>query len=253
MGKLFTEFEMPTDIKEEGDFLGGNAVMESCYSGFVVDTAYSSTSAGGATAMNVVLKTADGKQQLRQQFWMSSGTAKGCLPYYTTKDGEKKFLPGFILANHLCMLAAGKQLALLTPGVPIIDTEERAIMLYSPKESKELLTKVDMFTDLLGKPIAAGVIKQIVDKTKKNDMTGQYEPTGETREENEIVKFFHHRDGRTVTEITAKLPAAIFKDQWVNKWEGQTRDKSTKSNGIAGVPGVPGKVMAPTVADNMFA
>lgn len=233
------------DVKEDGDFLGGFGVLESGVVDTTIELAYVTVSDGGAKALNCTFKTTDGRT-LRQQFWMTSGTAKGCLPYFVNqKTLEKKFLPGYTIASHICLLAAGKRIATLP-------TEDKVINLYSYKESKEVMTKVDMVVDLLGKQITLGVVKQLVDKTKKNDQTGAYEPTGETRAENEVDKVFRTRDGMTVAEITAKATEAKFKGQWAAKWEGQVRDKSTKSTGAAGTAG---KFTPPVAAqaDSLFA
>ena len=238
------------DVKEDGDFLGGFGVLESGVVDTTIELAYVTVADGGAKALNCTFKTTDGRT-LRQQFWMTSGTAKGCLPYFVNqKTLEKKFLPGYTIASHICLLAAGKRIATLP-------TEDKVINLYSYKESKEVMTKVDMVVDLLGKPITLGVIKQLVDKTKatgETDANGKavYVATGETRAENEVDKVFRTRDGLTVAEITAKATEAKFKGQWAAKWEGQVRDKSTKSAGAAGTAG---KFTPPAAAkaDELFA
>ena len=250
MGKLLAGLETTEAIKEDGDFLGGFNALDSGIVNATVELAYVTVSDGGAKALNVTFKTDNG-QTLRQQFWMTSGAAKGGLPYYVNKTTlEKKYLQGFVHANHLCLLAAGKRITSL-------DTEEKMINLYSPKEGRELPTKVDMVMDLLGKKITMGVFKQTVDKTKESgvDATGKkiYTPTGETRVENEVDKFFRHRDGLTVTEITAKQTEPKFKAQWAEKWTGVTRDKSTGTDGIAGEPKAGCKAPVPVEADALFA
>jgi len=248
MGQLLTGMDIPSDIKENGDFLGGFSALESGVYDATVELAYMSVADSGAKAVNILLKTSDGRQ-MRQQFWITSGTAKGGLPYYVNqKTLEKKFLPGFEMAQHLCLLTIGK-------AINTLETEEKVINLYSSAEGKELPTKVDMLVDLLGKPITAGVIKQIVDKNKKNDQTGVYEPTGEVRTENEVDKFFRTRDGMTVTEIKAKATEAKFKTQWSDKWDGQIRDKSSKTAGVHGTSGAPSKPGKPAnnTADTLFA
>lgn len=248
MGQLLAGLETPSDIKESGDFLGGFSAMESGVYETKVELAYVTVADSGAKAVNILLKTTDGRQ-LRQQFWITSGSAKGCKTYYVNqKTLEKKYLPGFEMANHLCLLTIGKSLTTL-------ETEEKTINLYSPAEGKELPTKVDMLVDLLGKSVTAAIVKQIVDKTKKNDQSGEYEPTGEVRTENEIDKFFRTRDGMTVAEIKAKSTEAKFKTQWTDKWEGQVRDKSSKTAGVQGVPGAPARPGKPAnnTADALFA
>ena len=63
-------------------------------------------------------------------------------------------------------------------------------------------------------------------------------PSGETRDENEIDKFFRASDRMTTAEIRAQATEAVFASSWEKKWSGKTRDrsKSVASNGTAGAP-----------------
>lgn len=236
-------------IATEKDSVGGSRVLESGLYGFKVVFAYVTKSAGGAIGLVLNLKNDQG-QELRSTQWMTSGTAKGCKNFYE-KDGEKHYLPGFIMANALCLLTVGKEISQL-------ETEQKVIPVYNSEAKSEVPTKVDMLVDLLGQEILAGVIKQTVDKTKKNEATGTYEPTGETREENEIDKFFRARDRMTTAEIRAKAEVAAFADTWSAKWTGKTRDKS-KGASAAGTAGMPGRKPAATApaagkpANSLFA
>lgn len=226
---------LPSDIKEDGDFLGGYNPFESNVYDFSVTLAYISTAQSGAKCMNITVKSSDDRE-LKAQFWMTSGTAKGCLPYYTNqKTGEKKYLPGYTIARHLALLATGKELNTLV-------VEKKHIKLYNKEQKAEVPTEVSMCTELLNKPIKAAVIKRLVDKTKDSgtvDTEGKkvYTATGEVRTENEIVKLFHARDKRTVTEIIAKAEKAEFHDKWLAKWLGETEDKTSKNTGVSGLPG----------------
>ncbi len=222
-----------SDIADERDSLGGSRLLESGLYGLKVVWAYLQKADSGALALVVNLKSADGKQELRQSFWMTGGTAKGCKNYYE-KDGQKNYLPGFIMANALCLLTVGKEISQLA-------TETKVIPVYNKEAKAEVPTKVEMLTDLLGQEILAGVIKQTVDKTKKNEATGAYEPTGETREENEVDKFFRAKDRMTTAEIRAQAAEPAFAAAWEDKWKGKTRDKTSKVSGTqAGVAGLPG-------------
>ena len=244
MGQAVTDYfgsmETGADIKDDGDFLGGYSPFESGLYDFIVELAYLTTSAGGARCLNVVLKDTTGKE-LKQQFWYTSGTSKGCKNFYLNNSGEKQYLPGFIMAQHLSKLTTGgKDFA---PGQLVVET--RTIKLYNAEAKKEVPTEVAMCTEMLGKPVTGGVIKRIVDKNKKSDQTDAsgkivYLPTGETRVENELVKFFRTRDRMTVTEILGKAEQAAFAEKWAAKWTGQVEDKSSKNNqgGTAGLPSV---------------
>lgn len=234
---LLSTLKSDASIANERDSLGGSRVLDTNVYKFKVQHAYATKSSGGAVGLAVNLKGEAG-QELRQTFWMTSGTAKGCKNFYEDKNGEKQYLPGFILANSLCLLTVGQEISSL-------DTETKVIPLYNADAKAEVPTKVDMIMDLIGKEILAAVVRQTVDKTKKNDATGVYEPTGETREENEIEKFFRERDRMTTAEIRAQAETASFIDTWITKNAGVVRNKAKGSTGNAGSAGLPVAPAAP--------
>lgn len=225
---LLATLTTDTAIADEKDSVGGGyAPLDSGLYGAKIDLAYLTKSSGGALGLVLTLSTED-KREIRQTLWMTSGTAKGCKNYYE-KDGEKHYLPGFLHANALALLTVGKEISQ-------VDTEKKVINVYSSEAKAEVPTPVEMLTDLLGKEILVGLIKQTVDKTTK-DAAGNYVPTGETRDENEIDKLFRASDRKTTAEIRAQAPEGVFADTWATKWVGQTKDKTSKKVGTAGVPG----------------
>jgi len=238
MGQVTDFFEgcdSSSDIKADGDFLGGFSPFESDMYDFTVTMAYLNVAASGAKCMSVTFKTAEGKE-FKQDFYYTSGKAKGGKNFYTnTKTGEKHFLPGFTMAQHLACLTAGKTtLSQLT-------IEERHIKLYSKEAKAEVATPVNMCVEMLDKPVSIGVIKRLVDKQKDSgsvDAQGKkiYICTGESKIENEAIKAFRTRDKMTVTEILAKSTEAVFAAKWVQKYKGTTEDRTTKTNGTAGAP-----------------
>lgn len=258
--QLFDNLETDDDVREEKDSLGGGfGAVDSGIYDLKVKYAYITESAGGAAAMNLHLETEDGKI-LRDQQWMTSGKAKGQKNYYMVKEqgketGERAYLPGFNAVNNLCLLTIGKDISKKDgAGVQIgaaASITEKTIPLYSYDDGGEVPTKVQMVMDLLGQKVTAGVLKQIVDKKKKDDATGEYEPTGETKEVNEVDKYFRQRDGMTVTEIKARATEAAFKDAWAAKYTGEIQDKScgTATAGTAGTPAASG---ANAKKENLF-
>lgn len=232
-----------SSIADEKDSVGGNGPLESGLYTAKVALAYITKSAGGALGLVLNFKTEAGKE-IRQTLWMTSGTAKGCKNYYE-KDGEKHYLPGFNHANSLALLTVGKEISAL-------ETETKVVNVYSAEAKAEVPTKVEMLMDLLGQDIIVGLIKQTVDKTKKNESTGVYEPTGETRDENEIDKLFRARDRMTTAEIRAQAETATFIDTWDAKFSGQTRMKAKGAAGTAGAPkaaaGAPAAAKKPTTS-----
>ena len=233
-------------INQEKDSVGTSGPAESGLYTHTVSMAYLTKSAGGAMGLVLTLKDANNRE-VRQTLWMTSGTAKGGKNYYE-KDGERFYLPGFNLANSLCLLTTGKEISAMEP-------ETKVVNVYNYDAKAEVPTKVDVLMDLLGKEIITGLIKQTVDKTKKNDSTGIYEPTGETRDENEIDKFFRVSDRMTTAEIRAKAESAAFIDTWEQKHAGKTRDRSTgvKGNGIAGAPKGAGTPITKKPTTSLFA
>jgi hypothetical protein len=226
---LLASLSTDDTIKNETDSVGSNLLESGCYP-VTIQTAYIGKSDGGAISLNCAFKTDTGKE-FKQQFWMTSGTAKGGKNYYTDKNGDKAYLPGFLMANSLSLLTLGKEISAL-------DTETKVIKAYNKDAKTEMPTQVEMVMELLGTQIIAGVVKQTVDKTAKAD-DGSYQPTGETRDENEIDKFFRAKDGMTTAEIREQYTEAKFIETWKTKWTGKTKMKSKGASANAGTPGMP--------------
>jgi hypothetical protein len=234
----------PTNVVEEKDTLGGGSyLLDSDIYDMTIDTAWVGKSSGGAMNVNIVLKS--GSKTLRSTIYITSGNVKGNKTTYLDKNGEEHYLPGFSQIDSMCLLATSKSITELA-------TTKKVIKVYDPSVSKEVPTEVDMIMELLGTAIKVGVLKQIVDKTAKNDRTGAYEPTGETREINEIDKFFRSRDGLTTAEIRAGEPAAVFLSTWQNANKGiiQNKAKGGTSRPTAGMP--PAAGAAKPAASSMF-
>lgn len=225
---LLSTLTTDSTIADERDSLGSGGVLESGIYDSKITLAYVQKASSGALGLNLRLKTTTG-QEIRQTLWMTSGTAKGGKNYYE-KDGQKNYLPGFLMANALALLTLGKEIS-------AVDTEQKVVNVYSPEAKAEVPTKVDMLVDLLGKEIYAAVIKQTVDKTQKND-ANEYVPTGETRDENEVDKFFRHSDKLTTAEIRGQATEPSFFNSWQEKNNGKTRirAKGTASAGSTGTP-----------------
>lgn len=216
---LLKKMTIHNDIATETDSVGGGSyIWESGLYKSKIDMAYLKEAASGALAVVLHLTNAKG-QTLKSDLWIQSGKDKGNKNFYE-RGGERHFLPGFERMNTLSLLTVGRPLNEL-------DTDKKTIKIYDYTQKKEVPTEVDVITELLDQEIVAGVIKQTVDKNAKQD-DGSYRPTGDTREENEIDKFFRAEDGMTTTEILAEAPQAEFMNTWNDRWDGQVRDKSTK-------------------------
>ena len=224
---LLKNLETKANVEGEKDVLGGGGVLDTNVYPMKVKVAYFTSAASGAVAINLQ-GDVDGKE-VRQQFWVLSGNDKGNKNTYT-KDGKEYYLPSFLTANSLALLTVGKELSQL-------DVEKKVIKLYDFEAKEERPTEVDVLVELTGQLIQAGIQKQTVDKNEKGD-DGKYYPTGETREINEIVKFFRYDDGLTVPEIEKGVTEAKFKDDWVTKWAGKVinKAKGNKDGAKTGLP-----------------
>jgi len=215
----FANLKTDASIEKDVDSVGPSSgpVPSALYPG-TISMAYYHKADSGALAVVVHLKSEDGRD-IRNTVYVTSGDAKGNHNYYE-KDGQKKYLPGFSLINGMCLLTTGKELGDLVP-------EEKTIKIYDFKERKEVNTAVPVLTELLGKPVIAGVLRQIEDKNVKNDQ-GVYVPSGETRVINEIDKFFKADNKLTTAEILAGATDPGFYATWGEKWNGVDKDRSTK-------------------------
>lgn len=230
---MFGNIKNEEGIANEKDSVGGGGVLESGLYPATITLAYGTKAESGAMGLVINAKTDEGRE-IRQTLWMTSGTAKGCKNFYE-KDGVKHYLQGYLLAESLALLTVGK-------SISDVDTEEKVAKIYSFDAKAEVPTKVQMATELIGKRILIGLIKQTVDKNVK-DGNGNYVPSGETREENEIDKFFRDSDRKTTAEIRAQAEEATFVDSWADKWTGKVKNKA-KGAAAAGTAGAPAKAGA---------
>lgn len=211
---IFQKLTTTTDIETEKDTLGGSkfTAWESGVYDTVIDLAYAEESKGGAMGIVFVFKTQDGKE-LKQTIYVTSGKEKGQLNYYVDKNGTKKYLPGFMQVNDICLLTTGEELSDL-------ETETKVLSLYDFNMKKEVPTKREVLIDLMGKEITLGVTKIIEDK---------YNAPGETRTVNDIAKVFRFSDKQTANEIRSEATVAEFYEAWKEKNTGITINKVGKS------------------------
>ena len=213
---LFDSIKTNDDIQEEKDIIGGQTLNTGIYD-FTIEYAYVDFSKSEAMNVNLMLKTQDGKS-LRLTEYVTSGKEKGKLNYYTTKNGDKRYLPGFEKVNHICLLSVGKELGEL-------DTDPKVLKLYNPDLKKEAPMEKQVITDLTGQEITIGLVNVLEDK---------YSNPTESRTVYEINKVFRTKDSMTVAEIKAQEPEATFIDKWKSKFTSEyVKDIRDKSKGEA--------------------
>lgn len=209
----------------EKDTLGGGGALDTDLYAFTIKAAYFDFAKSKAMSVNLKLETSEGRR-LNVTEYITSGESKGCKPYYE-KDGKKFPLPGYSKMSTLCQLVTGKP-------INELNAEEKILKLYDFDSRQETNQTKKCIVELQGAQIKAGVFKIIEDKkTKQGD---SYVPTGETREINEVGKFFNE-DGKTIEEVTSGKDAS-FAEEWVKAHQGKTKDKSTKvaAGTVAGAP-----------------
>lgn len=212
---IFKKVQKSENAAEDKDVLGGGySLLETDIYPFKVEAAYVTTAQSGAMA--VALQLNINSQNHRETIYFTNKS--GQTFYVDKKTNEERNLPGFGVLNSMCLLTVGKELLEL-------DSEERVINVYNRDANGEVPTKVDMLTDLLGEEGYVAIVKQTVDKTTKAD-DGTYQPTGETREENVIEKFFRGKDKMTTAEIIAQAEEPVFFDEWLKKNKGVVRNKA---------------------------
>lgn len=183
-----------------------------------IKLAYGITADSGAKGLVLHVETESGREH-RETIYLTSGTAKGGRNYYE-KDGKKNYLPGFVTANALALLTVGKEISDL-------DTEDKMVKVYNKAASAEVPTKVPVLTDLLGQQVYLGILKETRDKNIK-DESGNYVPSGETRDQSTIDKVFRAKDQMTTAEVRAGAEEAAYFNTWLGLNKGQVRDRSTK-------------------------
>jgi hypothetical protein len=124
--------------------------------------------------------------------------------------------------DHICLVTTEKPLSEQA-------SEEKIVKLYDPELKAEAPKSVQVLTELLGKQVYLGIVRQTVNKNEK-DASGEYQPTAEFRDENVIEKVFHYPSKMTVVEAQNGADPAFF-NKWQEKNKGVTRDKRTIKEG----------------------
>ena len=246
MGKMFSN--MTTDNLESAEDRLGGSNFEPLPTGVYdvqIKTAYVGTAASSSSTSITIIGDVKGKE-LRETIWIS--TKDGNNFYPDKQDPKKKVpLPGFTTIDDICLLTTQEALA-------DQETEEKLVKIYDPMERKELPKPVQVLTALTGKTVKLGVIRQIVDKQKKDD-SGIYVNTGEFRTENTIDKAFHPETGRTVNEYRHEVETSEFLNAWLERNAGKDRNRAKglgESAGGASGMGRPGVVPGAAPRKKLF-
>lgn len=217
-------------LEETTDRLGGFQFRATDIYPATIKAAYAGQSAGGARNVTVVVELPDGEYS--ETIYVTN--KKGENWFLNQNDKSKKVpLPGFTTIDDICLVTTGKPLAEQ-------DSEEKVVKIYDFDERKELPKAVPMLVDLIGQTLFLGIVQQTVDKNQKNESTGEYEPTGETRDENVIEKVFHDPSKMTVVEARQGATEPVFFEKWLSKNKGNVRNKTKGADGKGAQSGRPG-------------
>ena len=244
---LFDNANTDTTIAPEKDRVKGQkqTPLDSDILNLMIKYAYGQKAKSGAVGFFLVCTTPEGREVKMREYFVS-GDAKGNKTYYEKKDEKTgamtRFpLPGFSIVDSLAKLVTGKSIMPVTDAAGNVvsqqQVEKKTIKLYDYQAKAEVDTEVDMFMEMVGKPVKACVLHTIEDQTSKNDATGKYEPNGKTRALNTIDKFLDPQTSKTSAELAAGVDSAFAAD-WLAKWKGQINDESEGSK-TAGTKGAP--------------
>jgi len=220
-------------LEDSKDVLGGNfdPIPSNVYDGEIKIMYAGKSKTSDAQNVTVIFVT-DGKE-VRETLYVTNKAGQNFYPDKQDKT-KKQPLPGFTLVDEMCMFGTEK-------GLAAQQTEEKMVNIWNNDERKEVPTPTEVLTDMTGKPMRLAILRQIVDKQKK-DANGVYQNTGETRTENAIDKAMHIDTGRTINEYKHGVETSVFRDGWLKKNEGKDRPRAKGLTGAAG-PGATGSGM----------
>jgi hypothetical protein len=238
-----SEWELPEGVETQSiERVGGGFAWESGVYDATVKMVYLNQSASEAVSLNVILENSTGKE-LKESFWIKSGKSKGNKTYYT-KNGKDYPLPGYSIANSMCVAITGDSLP------KCMDTaEKKTINIYNPELGKEAPTERPVLMGLVNKPVKVAVHQVVEDKQAK-DASGNYVSTGDSRTVNQC-KFFGNMEGKTAEEITTKADPAKF-DKWAEKNTGSVIDKTTANKNGNSAASIMGSAPANTATGSLF-
>jgi hypothetical protein len=238
-----SEWELPKGVETQSiERVGGGFAWESGVYDATVKMVYLNQSASEAVSLNVILENSTGKE-LKESFWIKSGKSKGNKTYYT-KNGKDYPLPGYSIANSMCVAITGDSLP------KCMDTaEKKTINIYNPELGKEAPTERPVLMGLVNKPVKVAVHQVVEDKQAK-DASGNYVSTGDSRTVNQC-KFFGNMEGKTAEEITTKADPAKF-DKWAEKNTGSVIDKTTANKNGNSAASIMGSAPANTATGSLF-
>ena len=178
-------------------------------------------SMGGANGFVIDMITEDG-QQITTADWFSSKSGDTT---YAVKDrktgmpnGERKDLPGMARLKAISRALTGDPVAFM-------NTEKATVGIWSFEKKENIDTEVDVFKDAIGKKVKILVQRTMLDKDKKNQATGNYEPSTEFKFENSIAAWTDVDTGKTYAEMAAGTDSKTYNTFMKNLEKNPVADK----------------------------
>ncbi|MNO13148.1 hypothetical protein D3C76_27740 [compost metagenome] len=217
-------------LEKTQDRLGGGfQPLDTDIYDVTIKALYAGKSPNGAHSISIIGTLPDGKEY-RETIWITN--RKGENWFLNKQDQSKKVpMPGFTIVDDLFQIVLGQSLSEVT-------FEERTLNLWDFDAGKELPKAVNCAVEAHGQVVKLGIWKKLEDVNKKNEATGEYEPSGETKEVNAIDKVYHPDLLLTVVEAREAEakgvePVASFHQKWLDKNKGQIRDDRKNKSGAA--------------------
>ena len=236
---LFAAIQNSNVQTKEEDVLGGSRTVPSNVYPAGIKLAYLDKSAKGAICVvfDFALMVNGKERNHKETIYISN--AAGSFTYKDKKTGEDKPMPGFVTVDTICKAITGKSITQMT-------TEKKLVKIYDYTQKAEVPQEKEVLMDLVRGKLELGIQELTVDKTVKSD-TGEYVPTGETRDINELSKVFTE-DGLTLVEKDAGKTETKFKEAWIAQYADK---KINKAKGAASGAKA-GGVTKPATASPLF-
>lgn len=226
---LFAAIQNSNVQTKEEDVLGGSRTVPSNVYPAGIKLAYLDKSAKGAICVvfDFALMVNGKERNHKETIYISN--AAGSFTYKDKKTGEDKPMPGFVTVDSICKAVTGKSITQMT-------TEKKLVKIYDYTQKAEVPQEKEVLMDLVRGKLELGIQELTVDKTVKSD-TGEYVPTGETRDINELSKVFTE-DGLTLVEKDAGKTETKFKEAWIAQYADKKINKAKGATSGAKAGGV---------------
>lgn len=203
------------NVEKEKDF--SKRTLDTDIYGATIKMIFAGQAKSGARNVTLQLKLANGKDY-NETIYLSNKEGKNTYE----KDGKEFYLPGFLLVNNLAIMTTGKGLFDLAA-----DVETRTVKLYDFDAKKEVPTDVQAIVPMLGKQVLVAIQEEEFEKTKLNEATKKYEPTGEVGVKNVIVKAYDVETKCTAVEMRDDKEATQH-DAWLETNQGKLKKVEVK-------------------------